>query len=54
MVVVGEVGRAYPEDTAMGYASVDWRQGAVRRGNFDGKMPVVQIGLEKEDITERE
>jgi hypothetical protein len=26
----------------------------VRRGNFDEKLPVVQIGLEKQEIIERE
>jgi hypothetical protein len=39
----------------LGYASIDWRQGVVRRGNFDKKkMPVVQIGLEKEEMIEKE
>jgi hypothetical protein len=33
---------------------VDWRQSVVRRGNFDEKMPVVQILLEEEEIIERE
>jgi hypothetical protein len=33
---------------------VDWRQSVVSRGNFDEKMPVVQILLEKEKIIVRE
>jgi hypothetical protein len=38
----------------LGFAIVDWRQDVVLRGNFDEKMPAVQIGLEKEEIIEGE
>jgi hypothetical protein len=44
----------YSNGPALGYTNVDWRQGVVRRGYFDEKIPVVRIGLEKEKIIERE
>jgi hypothetical protein len=33
---------------------MDWRQGVVSRGNFEEKIPVVQVRLEKEEINVRE
>jgi hypothetical protein len=61
-MVVGEVGRSAvymrysngPRTLPWGYASLNWRQRVERRGNFDEKMSVLQMGLEKEEIIERE
>jgi hypothetical protein len=43
-----------PEDTALGYAGVDRGQGGVRSGNFNEKVPLVEIGLKKEEVIQRE